>query len=116
MDNSSSSILLCLLMSIVLHCPCLPSEKGKLMMSCSLYGIGSMCAKKSLERIAKGDRDLKVQVLRNPRIALAFSGSHMEAMHEPMPSSQAASCIYAAACPRSKPSAVEAMSAIRRGC
>lgn len=68
-----------------------------------------------MERIAKGDRDIKVQVLRNPRIALAFSGFHMEAMHEPMPSSQTASCIYAVACPRSKPSAVEAMSAMAKG-
>jgi hypothetical protein len=73
-------MLLCLLMSIVLHCSCLPSEKGRLIVSCSLYGIGSLCAKKSLERIAKGDRDIKVQVLRNPGIPLAFSGSHMEAM------------------------------------
>jgi transposase InsO family protein len=31
-----------------------------------------------LERIAKGDRDIKVQVLRNPRIALAFSGFHVQ--------------------------------------
>src|SRR2546430_8139028 len=36
-------------------------------------------------------------------------------MQEPMPKSQAASCIYAAACPRSKLSAVEAMRATAKG-
>jgi hypothetical protein len=51
MPGSSSSIILCLLMSVFfsLLTP-IPSERGRLMMFCLLYGIGVMGAKKSLER------------------------------------------------------------------
>jgi len=51
MCGSSSSIILCLLMSVLfsLLTPT-PSERSRLMMFCLLYGIGSMGAKKSLGR------------------------------------------------------------------
>ena len=50
MRGSSSSIILCLLLSVAFHCSRPPFEGGRLMMFCLLYGIGSMGAKKSLKR------------------------------------------------------------------
>jgi hypothetical protein len=69
----------------------------------------------AVERIAEGKSHIKVEFLGTPRMAFASSGSCMEAMHEPIPSSQAASCILAAACPRSKPSATEEIRATAKG-
>ncbi len=50
MPDSSSSIILCLLMSVFFSLLTPLRLRGRLMMFCLLYGIGSMGAKKSLER------------------------------------------------------------------